>query len=739
MKKKVYAYLHTHWDREWYRNKEDFNIRLQNVFDIVLKELNSNRAPYFYFDGQVLALLDYLKYNPQKEDIIKQLIKEKKLSIGPYYVSADTYLISFPCMLKNLEIGMKYSKKFHQKEFIGYMSDVFGISKSAFEALKIMDIDKAVIWRGVNPEDINNNCNFKYDNISTLWLSMGYFNDFTHSGDFINLKKYIDKIFNYSNDSCLLPIGADHLGVLKNASKVIKSMDNEFEIKLTSPFEYFKNNQFKSKPKCTEFLDNSKTYILQGVYSTRINQKIKNVEVENKLAKIVEPLNYYLKEKYDNHIETTYETLLKNHAHDSIYGCSLDSVANAVDNRFDKCNNMLDSILLHITHDFKNKNKINEKSTDKIGLFNLSNTDDIKKVEIKLPYILKNSQILKKEKGFPSKLLADCYKIPVTEDICDIYTQLIEIDTNKKFSFSTVKIKKPEKNHKITDNSIENKNIKLYIKNKSVYIKDKNSEVKLILTDTKDNGDTYNYAPRGKREILPLIKSEILYKGNIQSALRLYYKGLELDIILDNHSKFIRFFANINNTKKNHKLQICIISKNNFEKTIAQDAIGVVERKHDYKYNMQDYMPAKRPVELKTNIYPMQNFVCSNNISVITKGLHEYEIYKNELRICLIRCTGTISNPNNPARAIPAGPDLKTPEAQMQGKLSTEFALLFGNMHDTFNNLDEFMQNYVTIDGEFKKSINFVLDEIPKHSYFYGLSKKRKILYNFKKDSIALI
>ena len=24
MKKRVYAYLHTHWDLEWYRDKEDF-------------------------------------------------------------------------------------------------------------------------------------------------------------------------------------------------------------------------------------------------------------------------------------------------------------------------------------------------------------------------------------------------------------------------------------------------------------------------------------------------------------------------------------------------------------------------------------------------------------------------------------------------------------------------------------------------------------------------------------------
>ena len=67
MKKKVYAYLHTHWDLEWYRDKQDFTLRLLRVFDIVLDELKNNRAPFFYFDGQVGALLDYLKYRPEKK------------------------------------------------------------------------------------------------------------------------------------------------------------------------------------------------------------------------------------------------------------------------------------------------------------------------------------------------------------------------------------------------------------------------------------------------------------------------------------------------------------------------------------------------------------------------------------------------------------------------------------------------------------------------------------------------
>ena len=107
---------------------------------------------------------------------------------------------------------------------------------------------------------------------------------------------------------------------------------------------------------------------------------------------------------------------------------------------------------------------------------------------------------------------------------------------------------------------------------------------------------------------------------------------------------------------------------------------------------MQDYMPAKRPIELKSNSYPMQNFVIANNIGVITKGLHEYETYKNELRICLLRCFSTISNPKNPARSIPAGPNLETIDSQELKSINNEFIIFFGNKNNAFLYLDEIFE-----------------------------------------------
>ena len=147
-KKEVIAYLHTHWDREWYREFEVFRLRLLKVFDNVLDMLEENRIPSFYFDGQVSALLDYLEIRPEREEQIRRLIYEKKLFIGPFYCLVDEFLTDGICFRKNLEIGVKIAKEFGCNDYIAYLADTFGHSKNIPDILKEFEIDKAIVWRG---------------------------------------------------------------------------------------------------------------------------------------------------------------------------------------------------------------------------------------------------------------------------------------------------------------------------------------------------------------------------------------------------------------------------------------------------------------------------------------------------------------------------------------------------------------------------------------------------------------
>ena len=120
---------------------------------------------------------------------------------------------------------------------------------------------------------------------------MGYFKrGMAKTAD--SLEIILDKIAKNSSNTLLLPIGADHLAVLKNSSNIILNINKylkNYEIKLSSPFEYVQNADYTGLSFEGELLDNSETYILPGVYSSRIPQKVENAKFQWDLFRIIEP------------------------------------------------------------------------------------------------------------------------------------------------------------------------------------------------------------------------------------------------------------------------------------------------------------------------------------------------------------------------------------------------------------------------------------------------------------------
>ncbi len=346
-KKEVIAYIHTHWDREWYQEYEVFRLRLIRVIDNVLEMLLNDKIPSFYLDGQVSALLDYLELRPEKEDLIRMLVGQKKLFIGPFYCLVDEFLTDGICFRKNIEIGLKIAREFGCKNYIAYLADTFGHSQNIPEILKEYGIDKAVVWRGCG--DLPSE--FIFNGVNTVNLVRGYFMDIFSAEKSIEekadfLKSNLDKIAEKSGDTLLLPIGADHLGVPEDISEQIEAVNlllDDYEIKLGSLFEYFDKVKFKHKHN-DELRDNSKTFILQGSYSSRMDLKQLNTLCSYKLD-LADKLQYNFGSNYDNAIEYAYRLLLQNQAHDSICGCSKDNVHEENIIRYKKILQIADTIL----------------------------------------------------------------------------------------------------------------------------------------------------------------------------------------------------------------------------------------------------------------------------------------------------------------------------------------------------------------------------------------------------------
>ena len=74
----------------------------------------------------------------------------------------------------------------------------------------------------------------------------------------------------------------------------------------------------------------------------------------------------------------------------------------------------------------------------------------------------------------------------------------------------------------------------------------------------------------------------------------------------------------------------------------------------------------------------MHRGVCTNGVGIVTCGLTQYEIYKTELRIPILRSTGVISNPKNPSRSTPAGPPIETECLQQLGDNRVNFSIFLG-------------------------------------------------------------
>ena len=684
MRKQVIAYLHTHWDREWYREFEVFRLRLIRVFDQVLYMLETNKIPCFYFDGQVSALEDYLEIRPEKTPLVKSLIYGKKLFIGPFYCLTDEFLTDRTCFSKNLELGMKKAIEWGCTDFIGYLADTFGHSQNVVDIARDFGIDKFIVWRGCGDFPAE----FKWCGADTVNLVRGYFQDVFSLKCSIEekaeiLKKNLDLISEKSGLFLLYPIGADHLGIPEDIQDQIASVNEllkeDYNIKLGSPFDYFKNvganfDKFKFDG---ELRDNTKTFILQGCYSSRLDLKRYNIDCSYMLDLAARYVKFCKAEiRYNSILEYAYKLLIRNQAHDSICGCSTDDVHAENIIRYKK--------ILQIAQTIIDELKLDTKFEDKM-VINLSDRFYSGIVEFESSKEQTGYEKFQYRSGFDWDLLTDTQRIPVTEDYKRIYTYLAEIHNVEQNETEFIMPEYSDNDLIITENSIGNSKICLRIKNGEIFI----NSIKFSLIDFADLGDSYNNAPKPDDygTEFKLLRTKVLFDGINRAVLKIDFEGvwdvIPLLVTLDKNSDYLKFEFDWSNTQKNHLLETCFELPAKINQVYSEDMNTLIKREFDSDYDIRKNLPKEKGKEAKTNTAPMQRGLLidesENNIGIITKGLTQYEVFKNNLYIPILRATGMISNPKNPARTTPAGPPIETPALQMMGQNKAEMYVFFGN------------------------------------------------------------
>ena len=141
---------HTHWDREWYSPFQTFRMDLVDTLDALLPLLEEDPSyARFMLDGQMAVVDDYLEVRPEAETRIRNLAAAGRLTMGPWYILMDEFLVSGETIIRNLQLGIQRGAGFGGVMDVGYLPDMFGHIAQMPQILTSAGFKDTVIWRGV--------------------------------------------------------------------------------------------------------------------------------------------------------------------------------------------------------------------------------------------------------------------------------------------------------------------------------------------------------------------------------------------------------------------------------------------------------------------------------------------------------------------------------------------------------------------------------------------------------------
>jgi len=348
MRWRAFVVPHTHWDREWYERFEGYRARLVPMVSKLLDLLERDTAfRSFTFDGHTIWAEDYLEKRPDDRPRVESLIRAERLFIGPWYVLADNLLVSGESLLRNFQEGLRVSATFGRATRVGYVADPFGHPAQTPQLLRGFGYSSYIFSRGVGDEGERVGAEFLWqapsgDRVLATHLVDHYSGGLQLVGDLAEsaqqlrarlrgrLRRIFDVMTAYANGSTLLlMVGDDHVDAyprLPEAVSVLHELTPSIDVRITSLEEY---EAAVAQPRGTvigEMVRGRYRPILRGVNSTRVWIKQENVDCERLLLERCEPLAALAGGGASDEVRSLWRTLLQNHPHDSICGCSIDDV-----------------------------------------------------------------------------------------------------------------------------------------------------------------------------------------------------------------------------------------------------------------------------------------------------------------------------------------------------------------------------------------------------------------------------
>ena len=371
----------THWDREWYEPFQEFRMWLVELVDDLL-DLLEREPDYrcFHLDGQAVVLEDYLLVRPENRDRLVALMQAGRIIAGPWYVLPDEWLISGESYIRNIIKGRAVCRDLGVPAMsFAYTPDQFGHIAALPMLMTGLGLQAGICWRGA--QDENYPAMFQWvgpdgSRMPTYKLrDDGSYAPFLFKfrnrieGDALDdslFEEHFKPYFNEERQRCAVPIALlldaiDHypadersIAILKKLEKLYPDVEfvwaslEEFGRDMAAHADELPERMGELREPCRT-TGRGGQYLIVHTLSSRYPLKKANDECQAMLEYWVEPIALMSRMRGGqpnlHYLELAWEYLLKNHAHDSICGCSLDQVHRDMQFRFDQCRMLADGLV----------------------------------------------------------------------------------------------------------------------------------------------------------------------------------------------------------------------------------------------------------------------------------------------------------------------------------------------------------------------------------------------------------
>jgi mannosylglycerate hydrolase len=347
--RRVAVVPHTHWDREWYEPFQTFRMKLVDLLDQLIPLLENDPSYSRYLlDGQMAVVDDYLEVRPEMAERLRRLAASGRVSVGPWYILVDEFLVSGETIIRDLQLGIERGAQFGGVSSVGYLPDMFGHIAQMPQILRQAGFEHTVLWRGVPSAITRSGFNWTGPDGSSVraeYLMTGYGNGASLPSDAKSLVSrvngHLDEVGSFLLGDLLYMNGSDHLMPQAHLGRVISEaneLQDELSFEITSLAEYLASAPREGLEQWHgELRSGYRSNILMGVLSNRVDVKHLASSTEMAMERRAEPYAALFGDRAqypDALLAIGWREIIRNAAHDSICACSVDETVDAVLHRF---------------------------------------------------------------------------------------------------------------------------------------------------------------------------------------------------------------------------------------------------------------------------------------------------------------------------------------------------------------------------------------------------------------------